>query len=140
MSKQEFGFIDHIYILFKWRKYVIIQFFIVCILAAGLSLILPKVHRAHTTILPPMEESSPLGLSSIISKVPLAGLGLGLGAVSEEAYLFLANTYKIVNKLSGFCRCTKCKPKGPSNIIFSFTNHIGSTRINKFFHRKVYGE
>lgn len=63
---------------------------IVCVIAAGVSLILPKWYTAQTTILPPSEEGGGLGLSSILSNIPSAGLGLGLGPLSEEMNTFIA--------------------------------------------------
>jgi uncharacterized protein involved in exopolysaccharide biosynthesis len=90
MTDKGVGFIDYFYILAQWRKMIFLNFIIVCFIAAGISLILPKVHRAQTTILPPIEESDGFGLSSLLSKVPLSSLSIGLGSVSEETYTFLA--------------------------------------------------
>ena len=88
MAESDRNFIDYIYILVKWRKQIIKTFFIVCIVAAGISLFLPKVHRGVTTIMPPADDTGGLGLSSLISQIPLSGLGLG--AMSDETYAFLA--------------------------------------------------
>jgi len=89
MKQKEIGFIDNLYIIVKWRKSLITTFFIVCFIAAGISLIIPKVHRAHTTIFPPVEETEGFGVSSLLSKLPLSNLGLGSGT-SQETFTFLA--------------------------------------------------
>lgn len=89
MTDREAGLIDYLFVLVKWRKSIILTFLIVCILAAGISLILPKVHRSYSTIFPPVEDSG-MGISSLLSQVPLGGLGIGLGTVSQETYTVLA--------------------------------------------------
>jgi len=88
-TTQKPNFIDHIHLLFQWRKLIIVNFLIVSFLAAGVSLILPKAYKGTTTILPPVEDSGGLGLSSLISNLPIGNLG-GMGMVSEETYNFLA--------------------------------------------------
>ncbi|MBN1780887.1 hypothetical protein JW948_07170 [bacterium] len=88
MEEKKNGFIDYLYVLTKWRKPILTTFFIVCFLAAGFSLIMPKVHQGVVTIMPPMEDSEGLGLSSLMSQIPLGGLGLN--GMSDETYAFLA--------------------------------------------------
>ena len=90
MEKKEIGIIDYLYILVKSRKLLITSFIIVCVIAAAVSLILPKWYTAETTILPPSEEAGGLGLSSLLSTLPGPGLGLGLGAISEEMNILIA--------------------------------------------------
>lgn len=90
MTQKIHHWIDFLDILMKRKKWVLINFLAVSTLAAAFSLILPKVYRAQTTILPPVEEGDALGLSSLISKMPLSGFGINLGGVSEETYSILA--------------------------------------------------
>jgi len=90
VEKKEIGIIDYLYILVKSRKLLITSFIIVCVIAAAVSLILPKWYTAETTILPPSEEAGGLGLSSLLSTLPGPGLGLGLGAISEEMNILIA--------------------------------------------------
>jgi len=86
MAQEKTGLVDYLYILVKWRKLIIINFFVVCFIAAGVSLILPKWYSGNTTIMPPEEEK--IGVSSLLNKIPLGGLGLG--SVSEQTNVFLA--------------------------------------------------
>lgn len=88
MDREEKNVVDYLYVLVKWRKQILITFFIVCFIAAAISLVLPKVHRGVTTIMPPADDSGGLGLSSLMSQIPLGGLGLN--AMSDETYSFLA--------------------------------------------------
>ncbi|MBN2200616.1 hypothetical protein JW777_01540 [bacterium] len=90
MSQKMHQWIDFLDILMRHKKLLLVNFLVVSILAAAFSLILPKVYRAQTTILPPAEEGDALGLSSLISKMPLSGFGINLGGVSEETYSILA--------------------------------------------------
>ena len=88
MGKKSKNLIDFLYILIKWRKLIIINFLIVSILAAGVSLIMPHVYEAHTKILPPSENAAGLGLSSLLSNIPMGGLGMG--AMSGELFQFIS--------------------------------------------------
>ncbi|MBN2104492.1 hypothetical protein JW835_10680 [bacterium] len=90
MDKDKIKFIDFLYVLVQWRKLLIIHFFIVCAVAAAISLIIPKTFKASATILPPISDEGDLGFGSLMNKLPLSGLGLGMGPVSEETSLVLA--------------------------------------------------
>ncbi len=81
--------IDYIYILIKWRKLIIINFICISIIAAGISLVLPKSYHGTTTILPPVDDTGAFGISSLISNLPIRNLG-AFGAAAEGTYNFLA--------------------------------------------------
>jgi len=90
MSKKQIGVIDYLNIFIKWKKYVIINTLIVCIIVAAISLIVPKWYTASTTILPPQAETTGMDISSLLGSLPIGGLGMGLGGESMEAFLFTA--------------------------------------------------
>lgn len=73
---REGNIFNYIHILVKWRKFIILNFVIVCILAAGISLILPKWYTATTTILPPEEQTYEIGLPSMMANLPLGGINI----------------------------------------------------------------
>ena len=73
---QDVNIFDYIHVLVKWRKFILLNFFGVCILAIGLSFILPKWYTATTTILPPEEQSIGLGLPSMLANLPLGEVGI----------------------------------------------------------------
>lgn len=81
--------IDYLWILVNSRKFIVKNFFIIVILAVVISLIIPKTFTANTTILPPSDEGSALGLSSFLANLPLDKFGLG-GGVSDETFTFIA--------------------------------------------------
>ncbi len=99
MLDSEKGFIDYLYILVKWRKLILLNFFIVSIFAAGISLILPKWYSARTVVLPPISDSGNLGFGSILSKLPMSGLGIG-GMTEETSHLMaIANSRTVMESV-----------------------------------------
>lgn len=90
MSKKQNGFIDYLYLLIKWRKLLLITFLIVCIAMVVWSLILPRWFTAETTIFPPIEEYGNLEFSSLLNKIPLGSLGLGMTPGSEQNAMLVA--------------------------------------------------
>ncbi|MBN1348200.1 hypothetical protein JXJ21_02205 [candidate division KSB1 bacterium] len=91
MPSPKVAFIDYLHTFISWRKQIIISFIIVCIIAAGISLLLPKAYKASATVYPASQEEAGLGLSSLLNNLPFAGLSLG--NMSEEANMFLAIVY-----------------------------------------------
>lgn len=87
MSQENRKFIDYLYVLIKWRKQILFNFFLVAIVSAIISLILPKEFKASATIVQTSEEEAGLSFGSLLSQLPLQGLGLG---VSEESMLVMA--------------------------------------------------
>ena len=90
MEKKEISLIHYLYVIIKWRRFLIINFLIVCIIAGALCFIVPRSFVASTTILPPQEKAGGLGISSLLSSLPMGSLGMGLGGISDEVNTFLA--------------------------------------------------
>ncbi len=88
MNNSESSAINYLHIITKWRKLIIINFLVVAFLTAGFSLIMPKTFSAHTSILSPTGDDSNLGLSSLLSSLPIPSFGFG--GVSEATYTFIA--------------------------------------------------
>jgi uncharacterized protein involved in exopolysaccharide biosynthesis len=88
MEKKEFNFIDYLFILVKRRKLIIVNFFIVTILTAAYSLIMPKTFTASTVVLPPAGGSSLF--SSLTANLPIGGLLGGLAGASDETNILIA--------------------------------------------------
>lgn len=123
---QKPNIIDHIHLLFQWRKLIIINFLVVSFLAAGVSLILPKAYKGVTTILPPVEDDGGLGLSSLIGNLPIGNLG-GMGMVSEETYNFLAilNSRTLMTKVAEqFDLLNRYKCEDMENTVKTLREHI----------------
>lgn len=88
MEGKKSNIIDYFSVVVKWRKLIFVNFIVVCIITAIISLIVPKTFSANSTILPPANEADVFGLSSLIGNLPLGPLGFG--GVSEETYTFMA--------------------------------------------------
>jgi tyrosine-protein kinase Etk/Wzc len=91
-------FSDYVYILFKWKKFIIINLLIVLIISTIIAFVLPKEYRAMATIMiPPSDQSGLGGLSSLIggSKSSLASLGakaFGVSNTSQDDILGIINS------------------------------------------------
>jgi uncharacterized protein involved in exopolysaccharide biosynthesis len=88
MNTTENSKLDFLLLIVKWRKFLFINFIIVSIIAVGVSFMLPHWYVGKVTILPPIEEEDGLGISSMLSGLPIGGLGLG--AASFEANIVIA--------------------------------------------------
>ncbi|MBN2354702.1 hypothetical protein JXO59_01235 [candidate division KSB1 bacterium] len=92
MKTQAYSLIDLTGILVKWKKFILRNFIIVCVIMVIISLVVPRWYRANTILLPPSEDSGGMGLAAaLLSNLPVSGFGSGnLGAFSQETNIFLA--------------------------------------------------
>ena len=92
MSEHQVTLLDLVYHLFLRRKTLIVVVLTSGIVAALFSFVVPKWYSAKVTLLPPSEERSDFGVSSLLKNLPVGGLGLGLGlgTLSDETNLYLA--------------------------------------------------
>ncbi len=86
----------------KRRRFVLVNTLIVTILAAGLSLILPKTFRSKATVLPP-ESQSPLsgllGLSTSQIAMAVTNFSLPLMATPSDLYASMLESETILKKV-----------------------------------------
>ncbi|KPL16655.1 MAG: hypothetical protein AMJ92_12615 [candidate division Zixibacteria bacterium SM23_81] len=87
MSSREFKFWDYLAVLVKWRKLIVFNFVAVCLIAVGLSLVLPKWYKAKATILPPEESSSSSAIASLLTDLPLGGLTIPGAMTSTNLFV-----------------------------------------------------
>lgn len=106
-AKKPARFGDYIYILYKWKKFIIINLIIVVILAVTYSLLIPLEYKATATVMiPPDTQTGFGGLSSLLGgKSSLASMGsrmFGLTSSSEDVLLGIINSrsslVKIINE------------------------------------------
>ncbi len=85
---------DYLLLLAKWKKMILINVVIVTLLAAGISMILPKWYRATASIMPPKDASGTSLMGSATSALKSLGGGVsklgGLASQSKGAYNYLA--------------------------------------------------
>ena len=95
---EKHNFSDYTYILFKWKKFLIINLSIILVISTVIAFLLPKVYKASATIMiPPNEETSGLsGLTNLLgSKSSLMSLGaraFGMSNTSEDVLLGIINS------------------------------------------------
>lgn len=90
MKKASFS--DYLYILFKWKKFIIINLIVVISISTIVAFIIPKEYRATATIMIPPDTQSGLGgLTSLLGgKNSLSAMGsriFGLSSTSEDVLL-----------------------------------------------------
>ena len=68
-------------LLWKYRKKLIINFFVTAIVIAGITLILPKSYRATAVVVPPVDQGG-LGSLSLLANLPGNLLGQGTDQIS----------------------------------------------------------
>ncbi|MFQ5633427.1 MAG: Wzz/FepE/Etk N-terminal domain-containing protein, partial [bacterium] len=88
--KKDFGLLDYLIAVLNWRKWLIINFIVVSIISAGISLILPKWYLSSTTIMPPQQEMGLLGLSRLANSIPFGSAGLDFLKGGDMGYTYLA--------------------------------------------------
>jgi len=108
-AKKPARFGDYMYILYKWKKFIIINLLIVVILSTTYALLLPLEYKATATVMiPPDTQTGFGGLSSLLGgKSSLASMGsrmFGLTNVSEDVLLGIINSrsalVKIINEFN----------------------------------------
>ena len=75
--KKEIDIIDLLTALHAGRWLIIGGTLAICVLAGGLSFLLPKEYEATVQILPPREKKESFGFSSMLSSLPIPALRLG---------------------------------------------------------------
>ncbi len=97
-KKTNTSFSDYIYILYKWRKFLIINIFIVTSLATLYAFLLPKEYKATTVVMVPPENSM-LGLGGLTGliggKSSSSNIGaklLGVSKGDEDILLGILNS------------------------------------------------
>lgn len=102
--KKPARFGDYIYVLYKWKKFIIINLIIVTILATTYALLLPLEYKATAIVMiPPDTQTGFGGLSSLLGgKSSLASMGsrmFGLTSSSEDVLLGIINSRSSLVKI-----------------------------------------
>ncbi len=111
--KQNYTLSDYLYIIFKWKKFLLINIIIIILLATLYAFLLPNEYRATSTIMiPPDNQLGGLGgLTGLIgggkSKSSIASLGsrvFGMSNTSEDVLLGILNSRtaltEVINKFN----------------------------------------
>ncbi|MFC1538346.1 GumC family protein [Candidatus Latescibacterota bacterium] len=71
MENKDINILDYFLILYNSRKYIFLNFIIVCFLSGVVSLVLPKYYMSVAIFLPPSETSEGFGFSQALSMLPV---------------------------------------------------------------------
>lgn len=109
IKQKETKFSDYIYILYKWKKFIVINLLIVGILTTIIAFLFPNQYKATATVMiPPNDQMGLGGLTSLIggkSSIASAGSRLfGMTNTSEDLLLGIINSRTalrdVINKFS----------------------------------------
>ena len=97
IHKKEAKFSDYIYVLYKWKKFLIINMLIVGVITSIIVLLIPNQYKATSTIMIPPENQNTLGgLTNLLAgKSSIAALGsrmFGVSNTSEDILLGIINS------------------------------------------------
>ena len=88
MVGEKVGFWDYLALLVKWRRLIVSNFVVICVIALILSFILPKWYKAETMLFPPSEQpAAAFGLASVLGDIPFTEIGLP--GVSSPTEIFI---------------------------------------------------
>lgn len=126
-------FSDYLYILYKWRKFIILNILIVGIILTVISLLIPKTYKANAKVMIPPESSLSLGgLTGLIggsrSSSGLSSRILGMGqTTSEDVILAILNSRtaleNVINEF-GLIDYYEIKKNNMDKAIRAFSNDI----------------
>ncbi|MFO7696074.1 MAG: GNVR domain-containing protein [Anaerolineae bacterium] len=101
--------VKYLAVVLKWRKFIFWNTFVLALVAAGISLVLPQRFTAAAQLLPPTSDADPFGLTSILgggmggsSLSRLRSSVLGSSA-SSELVIGILTSATIVGKVSERC-------------------------------------
>ncbi len=95
---------SYLLVLVKYRKFIILNFITICVVIAGITLLMPNWYTAKTTILPPEKPGVGLGLSSSLlsglsSLVGGGGMSLPLMATPSDVYAAIAESRTVAEEV-----------------------------------------
>ena len=98
MERRDINLMDYFSLIFKARKFIFWNFLIVSVLAAIISLLLPKFYKSTALMLPPQETQQAFGFSDVLASIPITKLQLGtrgspvdlaIGILKSETVAFM---------------------------------------------------
>ena len=86
--EQPKNILDHLGVIVRWRRMILLSVFSVSLVTAGISLVLPVAYRARAVVYPPRKSQDMLGLSALLGgNLPMGLLGMGEGPVSATDFV-----------------------------------------------------
>lgn len=103
-QRQNLSLSDYLYILIKWKKFLLINLLAVLAISTAIAFLIIKEYKATTTIVVPPESQSGLGgLTTLLGgKSSIAALGskmFGMSNTSEDVILGIMNSRTALTKV-----------------------------------------
>lgn len=93
--------LDHLAVLVRWRRMIVLSVCVVSLVTAGVSLVLPKAYRALAKVYPPQDSQGMLGLSALLGgNLPMGLLGMGEGPVSATDYVPVLKSNQVAEAIA----------------------------------------
>lgn len=93
------NFLDHLAVLVRWRRTILVTCLTVTVATAGVSLIMTPVYRASAVLFPPSESQGTLGISAILEKLPVGMLGMGESGVSATEFVPVLKSQRVAEAI-----------------------------------------
>ena len=93
------NFLDHLAVLVRWRRTILVTCLTVSVATAGVSLIMTPVYRASAVLFPPSESQGTLGISAILEKLPVGMLGMGESGVSATEFVPVLKSQRVAEAI-----------------------------------------
>lgn len=93
------NFLDHLAVLVRRRRMILVTCITVSVVTAGISLIITPVYRASAVLFPPSESQGTLGISAILEKLPVGMLGLGESVVSATEFVPILKSQRVAEAI-----------------------------------------
>jgi len=87
MEKKEVNVLDLLAALNTGKRLIISGTLIICLLAAGFSLLLPDIYEAHVQLLPPKEKTQGFGFADLLADLPIPSLRLGEKGTPADIFI-----------------------------------------------------
>ena len=95
----EKNFLDHLAVLVRRRRLILVSCITVSVVTAGISLIITPVYRASAVLFPPSESQGTLGISAILEKLPVGMLGIGENVVSATEFVPILKSQRVAEAI-----------------------------------------
>ena len=101
MEKRQFDLLDFLYIAAREWRIVVGSLAIVCVIAAVISLMMPKWYESTTTLLPPQEKKSGFlgGFSEILSALPMPSFRLGEKGSPSDIFIGILKSDAVADQI-----------------------------------------
>ena len=93
------NFLDHLAVLVRRRRMILVTCITVSVVTAGISLIITPIYRASAVLFPPSESQGTLGISAILDKLPVGMLGLGESVVSATEFVPILKSQRVAEAI-----------------------------------------